>query len=392
MDELNWEWFKDDGYWAVVTILVAVILLWSMRHWVPGWITGFIQRFTPEGVDWSRPARIIRRGVFWIGSLLILGVGTIIVLPLIGIEIDRATNELKDIGRAILDWLRGSGIRVVLTILVAYGIHQFANVVIPKAVKGSIVRAETNRERLVEEAEQRAETLSSFMVGAAGVITWTAAVFMVLPEFDVNIAPLLAGAGVIGIGIGFGAQGLVRDVLSGIFILFEDQYVAGDWVEICGIQGEVESLQLRRTILRDFDGTHHTIPNGSINVASNFSKDWACVNLDIVVGYGEDLERVTNILNKISSTMVAEEKWNTFIMGDPPSVLYVSYLGDSGISLKLWGKTKPSWQWAVTGELRKRIKAAFDEEGIEIPWPHVKLYFGDNPAEILGLNKSAGEE
>ena len=113
--------------------------------------------------------------------------------------------------------------------------------------------------------------------------------------------------------------------------------------------------------------------------------------LDIVVGYGEDLERVTDIMNKISQDLIKEEKWRDFVIDAPPKVLYVSYLGDSGISLKIWGKTKPMWQWAVTGELRKRIKEAFDKEGIEIPWPHIKLYFGDNPASIMGMSKKQKE-
>ncbi len=392
MSDFDWEWFKDDGVWVVVTLVISIILLWAMRHWIPRWITRLIKWLSPEGEDWSRAARTTRRIVYWVGSLLILGVATIIILPLVGVEIDRATDELKDIGNGILDWLRGSGIRVVITFAVAYVVTKLVRQIIPKAIRGAVVRSETKRERLAEEAEQRAETLSSFLTGTAVVITWVVAVFIILPEFDVNIAPLLAGAGVMGIGIGFGAQGLVRDVLSGIFILMEDQYAKGDWVELSGIQGEVESLGLRRTVLRDFDGTHHTIPNGNIAIASNFSKDWACVNLDIVVGYSEDLERVTEIMNKISNTLMTEDKWKDFVIGDPPKVLYVSYLGDSGISLKMWGKTKPSWQWAVTGELRKRIKMAFDAEGIEIPWPHVKLYFGDDPASILGLGKDGRED
>jgi small conductance mechanosensitive channel len=392
MEDFDWEWFKDDGYLVVVTLVITAFLLWAMQHWVPRWITKIISRLAPKGDDWSQAARTTRRIIYWVGSLLIVGVATIIILPLVGVEIDRVTNELEDIGRGFLDWLRGSGVRVVLTFVVAYAITKLVHQIIPRAIRGAVVRSETKRDRLVEEAEQRAETLSSFLTGTAVVITWVVAVFIILPEFDVNIAPLLAGAGVMGIGIGFGAQGLVRDVLSGIFILMEDQYAKGDWVALSGIQGEVESLGLRRTVLRDFDGTHHTIPNGNITIASNYSKDWACVNLDIVVGYGEDLERVTEIMNRISKNVAAEDAWKGFIIGDPPKVLYVSYLGDSGISLKLWGKTKPSWQWAVTGELRKRIKMAFDAEGIEIPWPHIKLYFGDKPPSIMGVKKEGGED
>jgi len=223
-------------------------------------------------------------------------------------------------------------------------------------------------------------TLSRFLVGAAVAIIWVVAVFMVLPEFNINIGPLLAGAGVIGIAIGFGAQGLIRDILAGLFIILEDQYAVGDWVQIAGVDGEVEYLGLRRTVLRDFNGTNHTIPNGEVKIASNFSKDWACVNLDISVGYGEDLDRVAEVLDRICEDMAAEDDWKRFIV-ETPRVLRVQNFGDSGIDMKVWGKTRPMMQWAVTGELRRRVKKTFDEEGIEIPWPHIKLYFGEAPSK-----------
>ena len=233
---------------------------------------------------------------------------------------------------------------------------------------------------MIEEAEQRAVTLSGFFVGVAVVLIWVIVFFLTLPELNINIGPLLAGAGIVGIAIGFGAQGLIRDIISGLFIIMEDQYAKGDWVQLESINGEVEYLGVRRTVLRDFDGTHHTIPNGEIKIASNYSKDWACVNMDISVGYGEDLDHVTEVINQVCEEMASEAEWKQAII-QVPRVLRVQNFGDSGIDMKVWGTTKPMMQWAAMGEIRRRLKRRFDAEGIEIPWPHVKLYFGEAPGE-----------
>ena len=389
--EMDWEWFKEDGVWIVVTLAISACLLWAMQHWVPRWITRLVNRLSPPEADWSRGARVTRRAVYWVGSIIIVAVTVIVVLPHAGVEIDSATNELKDTGNGIVDWLAGSGVRVVLILLVAFALQQIARGIIPSMIHRSVVRKEIKRERLLEEAEQRADTLSGFLVGVVIVIIWIVAVFMLLPEFKVNIAPLLAGAGIVGIAIGFGAQGLIRDIIAGIFIIMEDQYAKGDWIQVGGIDGEVEYIGLRRTVLRDFNGTHHNIPNGEIKISSNLSKDFACVNMDIPVAYGEDMDHVIEVLNRVSREMAAEERWGQLII-ETPQVLRVNNFGESGIDIKLWGKTKPIWQWAVSGELRKRIKKTFDNEGIEIPWPHVKLYFGNQLPSITGTGKEAGEE
>ncbi|MDY6912536.1 MAG: mechanosensitive ion channel family protein, partial [Chloroflexota bacterium] len=292
------------------------------------------------------------------------------------------TDAMKDAGAIILAWLWGNGVHIVIILAVAFAAQQIAKGMIPRIVRGSVNIKEKRRQRIAEEVEQRAETLGHFLVGVAMAVIWVVAVFMVLSEFNIDIAPLIAGAGVIGIAVGFGTQGLIRDLLAGLFIILEDQYAKGDWVQVAGVDGEVEYLGLRRTILRDFDGTHHTIPNGEVKIASNFSKDWACVNMDVSVGYGEDLDRVAEIVDRISIAMASEEDWKKIII-EAPQVLRVQNFGDSGIDLKIWGKTTPMMQWAVTGELRRRIKRTFDEEGIEIPWPHIKLYFGDDAGHSL---------
>lgn len=372
---MDWDWFKEDGVWIVVTVVVAALLLLAWRYWVPRWITKLITRITPTGEDWGRGARVTRRVVFWVGAAVIIAAATLLILSFAGVDIGNVTDDLKDAGNSVLDWLSGSGIRVVIIIAIAIALQQIARSVIPHAVHGQVVKKE-KKKRFIEEAEQRADTLSGFLVSVAVVIVWVVAVFMVLPEFRVNIGPLLAGAGILGIAIGFGAQGLIKDILSGLFIILEDQYSKGDWVQLGAIDGEVEYLGLRRTILRDFDGTHHTIPNGEITIASNYSKDWACVNMDLSVGYGEDLDRVMEVINEVCEEMAAEPGWKRDII-QVPRVLRVQNFGDSGIDIKVWGTTKPMMQWGAMGEIRRRVKIRFDEEGIEIPWPHLKLFFGE---------------
>ncbi|MCL0082710.1 mechanosensitive ion channel family protein [Dehalococcoidia bacterium] len=374
---LDWDWFLAQGIWIVATIVVAALVYGALRRWAPRWITALITRITPAGEDWSRASRILNQVVQWTGTVVIVGAMVLVILPRLGVDIAWATDALKDAGVAVLIWLRGRGVRVAVILALAFAVQQIVRGMIPKIVHRSVFRK--GKERFAEEVEQRAETLSNFLVGAAVVAIWSVTVFMILPEFGIQIGPLLAGAGIIGIAIGFGAQGLIRDILSGLFIIIEDQYSKGDWVQIAGIVGEVEYLGLRITRLRDLDGTSHVIPNGEVKIASNLTKDWARVNMIISVGYGEDLDRVSEVINRVSREMTAETYWRGLIM-ETPQVLRVDNLGDSGIDIKILGKTRPLKQWEVMGELRKRIKKTFDEEGIEIPWPHIKLYFGESPA------------
>ena len=147
---------------------------------------------------------------------------------------------------------------------------------------------------------------------------------------------------------------------------------------IADTSGIVEEINLRRTVLRDFDGTVHVIPNGEIRVASNFTKEWARVNLNVSVAYDTDLDHAISVINRVGAEMVEEPYWSSLIL-KAPQALRIDNLGDSGIDIKILGETKPIRQWEVMGELRKRIKKAFDEEEIEIPWPHTKVYFGSPP-------------
>ena len=165
-------------------------------------------------------------------------------------------------------------------------------------------------------------------------------------------------------------------MLGGLFILFENQYAAGDVVNIAGIGGSVESVNLRRTVLRDLDGILHTIPNGEVRVSSNLTRSFARVNLNVSVGYGEDLDRVRGVIDAVGRELADDAEWGQKIL-EAPKVLRVNAFEDSGVQLKILGTTRPMAQWEVTGELRRRLKQAFDREGIEIPFPHTVVVLRD---------------
>jgi small conductance mechanosensitive channel len=216
------------------------------------------------------------------------------------------------------------------------------------------------------------KTLETLADRLAAIVIGLIALLMVLSQFDVDIGPAIAGLGVVGIAVGFGAQTLVRDWLAGIFIVIENQYSVGDVVSIAGVDGVVEGFSLRRTVLRNLDGTVHNVPNGQIVVASNMTRGFARVNVDVSVAYDTDIDRASAVINRIGEEMQNDPAWADKII-EPPAVMRVNALGDSSVALKVLGQVKPAQQWAVSGELRKRVLAAFAAEGIEIPFPHQVL-------------------
>lgn len=275
----------------------------------------------------------------------------------------------------MFDWFMTHGIRILVLILIFLVLYLIARHFIPLLVKRMVSR----RMAGVSETEikKRVDTISSVLVSICGIVIAIIAVLTILPEFGVNITALIAGLGIAGLAFAFGAQRLIRDIISGMFILLEDQYRVGDVVNVAGIGGLVEEIGLRRTVLRDLDGVVHSVSNGAIEVASNSTRVFSRVNLNISVGYGESLDRVIEVTNRVCQEMAEDPKWKADFV-TTPKVLRVDNLGDSGIDIKIMGDTKPSRHWDVMGELRLRIKRTFDEEGIEIPWPHTKVYFGNS--------------
>jgi moderate conductance mechanosensitive channel len=272
-------------------------------------------------------------------------------------------------------WLTTHGARIGALLVLALVASWIARRLIPRAVKLTLARQrldqieEAEEAIAVEEMAKRASTLATVIVRSVEVTAFALAAIIALGEAGFQLGPLIAGAGVVGLAIGFGAQSLVRDVLGGLIILLENQYAEGDVVNIAGIGGTVSAVNLRRTVLRDIDGIVHTIPNGEVGVSSNLTRSFARVNLDVSVGYGEDLDRVREVIDAVGAELAADPEWAPKIL-EPPKVLRVNALGESGIDVKVLGSVRPMKQWEVAGELRKRIKQAFDRAGIEIPFPH----------------------
>ncbi len=386
--EMSLNWFLAHGIWIIVIVAIASLAYWALRRWVPKGISSLMAKITPKEADWSRATRLLTRIALGLGTIVIAGVAVLLVLSQVGVDISTATKVLKDAGLTVGVWLGTHGIRIALILALAFAAQQILKRLIPKIVERSMLVKAKWREETEEEVKKRSETLKHFLTGLALVIIWVIAGFMILSEIGVNIGPLLAGAGVAGIAIGFGAQSLIRDILSGFFIIIENQYGKGDVIKIRDstgrdIAGGVEELSIRRTILRDLDGARHVIPNGEIRTVSNLTQEWSRAHLNISVAYKEDLDRVMTIMRNTWEEMARDPNWSPLMISKTPWLLRVDEFGDSGIVIKMVGETKPIKQWDVMGEYRRRIKRIFDQEGIEIPWPHVKLYLGGDSAERL---------
>lgn len=221
---------------------------------------------------------------------------------------------------------------------------------------------------------QRAKALGAMAESIAGAAIWTIALVTILgTTFGVNLGPLIAGAGIIGIALGFGAQGLVRDFLSGVTMLSEDQFGVGDTIDVGDATGVVEGVSLRTTRVRDVTGTLWHVPNGEIRRVGNMSQEWSRALLDIGIAYGADIDRAAEIIGAVAADMAHEpEHRDSFL--DEPEVWGVEDLGVDSVAIRLVIKTQPGRQWAIARELRRRIKNAFDEAGIEIPFPQRTLW------------------
>lgn len=225
--------------------------------------------------------------------------------------------------------------------------------------------------------EQRGRTIASLLNNVARVVIITLAGLTILGTFlRIELAPLLAGVGVFGLAISFGAQSLVKDIINGIFVLIEGQYAIGDVIRVGTIAGMVERITLRVTVLRDLHGVVHVIPNGEINTLSNLTKAWSRAVLDVRVAYREEVDRVIDVLREIGAELYDDAEW-TDLLTEPPNVLGVENLAESGVFIRVVATTLPLKQWDVARELRRRIKNRFDAEGIRIPYPHLTFYWGD---------------
>jgi len=260
------------------------------------------------------------------------------------------------------------GLKILLTILIGYVLVRLLRRMNHQLTNWLVEREECKATVSAAEQEQRIRTLRRVLDGIILLVLVTIIGTMVLLELGVEVAPLLAGAGVVGISIGLGAQALVKDFLTGIFILVEDQFSIGDYISSAGVSGTVEQISLRATTLRDLKGTLHIVPNGEMRVVSNETKDWARAVLRVGVSYDTDLDYAMDVLRRVLLELAAEPTWKERLL-EEPTVAGVDDLRDSDISLIAWIKTVPGDQGAVAREARKRIVEAFTREEIEIPFP-----------------------
>jgi len=273
---------------------------------------------------------------------------------------------------------------ILLTLGVALLVAWLAGIFVHGIVRALLDREATEgtaQELSAVELKKRMDTIDTLATNVLRFFIVIIAALMIMGTLGLDIGPAVAGLGVVGIAVGFGAQTLVRDYLNGSLILIENQFSKGDVVRLAGVAGTVEDFSLRRTTLRDIDGVVHTVPNGEIKVASNLTRVWARINQDVIVAYGTDIDRAIRVVDDVGRTMAGEPEWKRRIL-EAPRVERVEALGEYGVTLKILGSVRATEQWAAAGEFRKRLLAALQANGIEIPRPQ-RVVLSQDPAGAL---------
>jgi small-conductance mechanosensitive channel len=306
----------------------------------------------------------------------------------------------RNVAEAV-DFMIGRPLAILLIVVVALVANRLARRGVKRVLRGIQAGAVQERlgavrratpDALLEtgqmslRAEQRIEALGSVLRSLVSFVVLLVAILMVLGEMGIELGPLLAGAGIIGVALGFGSQSLVRDFLSGLFILVEDQFGVGDIVDLDGTtSGVVEAVTLRTTRLRAVDGTVWHVPNGEIRRVGNMSQHWSRALLDVQVAYGTDLSRAQQLIKDVACALWDEDRH----ILEEPEVWGVEDLGASGVVIRLVVKTTPSEQWRISRALRERLKAAFDAEGIEIPFAQQTVWHRVDPRDADSVRTKA---
>jgi small-conductance mechanosensitive channel len=282
------------------------------------------------------------------------------------------------------EWFVGGALVSIAILLGAWLLTRLARRYVERAVKRLATHDRTATRTRLEEfgitqadllvaddsgrSEARAQSIAAVLGSSTAVVIWVVAVIMVLGELGIDIGPLIAGAGIAGIALGFGAQSLVKDCLNGLFVLIEDQYGIGDIIDLGEAAGVVEEVSLRTTVLRGLDGTVWHVPNGEVQRIGNRSMLWSVARVDVDVAYDSDLERARAVMLETANEVCSAAEWSESVINEP-EVLGVEALAADGITMRLIVKTTPGSQWALQRELREAFKASFDGVGIEIPFP-----------------------
>ena len=386
------KWFLSEGIWAILLIL-SVLTAWFIFHrFTRPKISSLANKLKnrDETRDVGTFVSLLDTKAFDSTVLIILlSIMSVGLLSIVGINVSPVSSYFQQKSLDIFSWLFSQGLVILIMILTIWGIVRLIDRIFPRLVTTFVMSRSEYGEH--EESEKRATTLSRVFTGGAQIIVILAGVFMILSKLSIPVGPVLAGFGVVGIAVGFGAQHLVRDLISGIFVIAENQYRTGDVVTIAGTSGLVEDINLRRTILRDLEGTVHVVPNGEISVSANRTKNYSRVVLDVGVAYKENLERVIIILNQIGNELSADPVFGLNII-KAPQVLRIQSFDDSCITIRMLGDCKPMKQWNLRSELIRRIKARFDIEGIEIPFPHQTIYWGEDQPNLTIQEKTGNKK
>ncbi len=307
-------------------------------------------------------AETVTRATHWLIWIALLALALSVLLNEIGVSMERVATRA-------LDWVLSNGLGIVIIVAIGFVALKVANLVAGKL--GTIL----SRDTLDAESQKRADTLSSVIrwVLRTGILLLAAV--MLLAQLGVQIGPIIAAAGVVGLAVGFGAQNLVQDVISGFFLLLEDQVRVGDVVQLNDRSGLVEKITLRMIILRDFAGSVHYVRNGKIDVVTNMTKDYSYSVFDIGVAYREDTDEVRAVIEAVGNDLQNDPAFKEDILA-PVEVVGVDKFADSAVVIKARIKTKPSKQWGVGREFNRRLKKKFDELGIDMPFPHITLFPG----------------
>ena len=354
--------FERPAEWQ--TLLLALIPAFLLA----GLAARFTRRLAARGMRAVLGGTLTTSSPSVRGPLRLIFLGTfILVLALIIVPIFELAGLRPRTGvrlRTLADWAFGAGLRVVLIAVLAYAVIRTATLLIRRFEHE--INLGTGLDAL--ERAKRAKTLGSVIRNFTTAIVTVVAMLMVLKELEIDIAPVLASAGVVGLAVGFGAQTLVRDIISGFFLILEDQVRVGDAAAINGQAGLVEAINLRTIVLRDGEGTVHVFPNGAITTLANRSKDFSYYVIDLGISYSENPDRVVSLLRSIGDQLRSDDAYGPLIL-DPLEVMGVDAFADWWMTLKLRIKTVPLKQWEVGRELRRRIVKAFEEHGIEMPLP-----------------------
>jgi len=354
---------------VVGLLVLMMVIFWVAKRAVRRWATHMEEEDREHIEEIERWANQLI-SIIRYSAAIIAGLGAVlIVLRGLGIQ---GIPEVK--WEQVTGWLLSHGVRIVFVLGGAYVVTRVLHLLITR-LRIFIVPEEGPLAELAER-KKRAQTVSRLMKTLVSVVVMGIAGLMVLREVGVDVTPILTGAGIAGLAVGFGAQNVVRDVISGFFLILENHVRVGDVAIINGKGGLVENIRLRTIVLRGLDGTVHVFHNGAVTELSNMTKDFSYYVIDMGVAYKENVDHVADVLREVGEELRNDPKFSASILG-PLEILGVDAFADSAVVIKVRIKTVALQQWNVGRELRRRIKNTFDAKGIEIPYPHLSVYYGE---------------